>query len=143
MKLLKDILYKSGLIEIHGSNNTAVENICIDSRQATKLSCFVAIKGTQSDGHAFIPEVISKGAVAIVCEDLPAELQEGISYVKVTDTKKALGSIAANFYDHPSKEIKLIGITGTNGKTTIATGLHSLFSKLDVKCGLISTVKIV
>src|SRR5687767_9571821 len=142
MKLLKDILYKSGLIEIHGNNNTAIENICIDSRLVTKLSCFVAIKGTQSDGHSFIPEVIAKGAVAIICEQLPDVLQDGISYVKVTDTKKALGHIAANFYDHPSREIKLVGITGTNGKTTIATGLHSLFTKLDFKCGLISTVKI-
>lgn len=143
MKLLKDILYKSGLIEIQGNNNTAIENICFDSRLVTKLSCFIAIKGTQSDGHDFIPEVIKKGAVAIICEKLPEQLHEGISYVKVSDTKKALGNIAANFYDHPSKELKLVGITGTNGKTSIATGLYNLFTKLDVKCGLISTVKIV
>lgn len=143
MKLLKDILYKSGLLELHGNNNTAIENICFDSRQVTKLSCFIAVKGTQVDGHQYIDEVIKKGAVAIVCEELPADIVDGVSYVKVSDTKKALGNIAANFYDHPSKEIKLIGITGTNGKTTIASGLYNLFTKLDFKCGLISTVKIV
>ena len=143
MKLLKDILYKSGLIEIHGNNNTAIENIFFDSREVTKLSCFIAIRGTQADGHQFIDEVIAKGAVAIICEVLPTNLAEGVSYVKVSNTQKALGNIAANFYDHPSREIKLIGITGTNGKTTIASGLYNLFTKLDFKCGLISTVKIV
>ena len=143
MKLLKDILYKSGLVEIHGNNNIAIENICFDSRQATRLSCFIAIKGTQVDGHKFIDEVIQKGAVAIICEELPAQMAEGVSYVKVANTQKALGNIAANFYDHPSREIKLIGITGTNGKTTVASGLYNLFTKLDFKCGLISTVKIV
>jgi UDP-N-acetylmuramoyl-L-alanyl-D-glutamate--2,6-diaminopimelate ligase len=143
MKLLKDILYKSGLLELHGNNNTAIENICFDSRQVTKLSCFIAVKGTQVDGHQYIDEVIKKGAVAIICEDMPADIVDGVSYVKVADTKKALGNIAANFYDHPSKEIKLVGITGTNGKTTIASGLHNLFTKMDFKCGLISTVKIV
>lgn len=143
MKLLNDILYKSGLVEIVGNNNTAIENICFDSRQVTKLSCFIAVKGMQTDGHQYIDEVIKNGAVAIVCEELPADIIDGISYVKVSNTKKALGNIAANFYDHPSREIKVIGITGTNGKTTIASGLYNLFSKLDVKCGLISTVKIV
>jgi UDP-N-acetylmuramoyl-L-alanyl-D-glutamate--2,6-diaminopimelate ligase len=143
MKLLKDILYKSGLIELHGNNNIAIESICFDSREATKLSCFVAVKGTQVDGHQFIDEVITKGAVAIVCEKLPDVLQDNVSYVLVGDTQKALGNIAANFYDHPSKELKLVGITGTNGKTTIASGLYNLFTKMDVKCGLISTVKIV
>jgi UDP-N-acetylmuramoyl-L-alanyl-D-glutamate--2,6-diaminopimelate ligase len=143
MKLLKDILYKSGLIEIQGSNNTAVENICFDSREVTRLSCFIAVKGTVTDGHAYIDEVIKKGAVAIICEQFPANLVDGVSYVKVANTQKALGNIAANFYDHPSKEIKLIGITGTNGKTTVASGLYNLFTQLDTKCGLISTVKIV
>ncbi len=143
MKLLKDILYKAGLIEIQGNNNTAIESIFFDSREVTKLSCFIAIKGTQTDGHQYIDEVIAKGAVAIVCEVFPEKMVEGVSYVKVTNTQKALGNIAANFYDHPSKEIKLIGITGTNGKTTIASGLYNLFTKLDTKCGLISTVKII
>lgn len=143
MKLLKDILYKSGLLELHGNNNTAIENICFDSRQVTKLSCFIAVKGTQVDGHQYIDEVVKKGAVAIICEELPADIVDGVSYVKVSDTKKALGNIAANFYDHPSKDLKLVGITGTNGKTTIASGLYNLFTKLDFKCGLISTVKIV
>lgn len=142
MKLLNDILYRAGLVEIHGKNNTAINNLCIDSRKATKLTCFIAVRGTQSDGHLFIDQAIEKGAVAIICETLPQELKEGISYVKVSDTKKAVANIAANFYDHPSREIKLIGITGTNGKTTIATGLHSLFSRMDFKCGLISTVKV-
>ena len=123
MKLLKDILYKTGLVELIGNNNTAIENICFDSREVVKLSCFIAIKGTQTDGHQYIVD--------------------GISYVKVTDSKIALGNIAANFYDHPSKEIKLVGITGTNGKTTVASGLYNLFTKLGTRCGLISTVKIV
>jgi len=143
MKLLKDILYRTGLVEIHGNNNTAIEQIFFDSREVTKLSCFIAVKGTQVDGHQFIDEVIKKGAVAIICEELPATLVDGISYVKVSDSKKALGNIAANFYDHPSKELKLVGITGTNGKTSIASGLYNLFTRLDHKCGLISTVKIV
>lgn len=143
MKLLKDIIYKAGLVELHGINNTAIENICFDSRDVNKLSCFIAVKGSQMDGHQYIDAAIKNGAVAIVCEELPAELVEGVSYVKVSSTKVALGNIAANFYDHPSKELKLIGITGTNGKTTIASGLYNLFTKLDVKCGLISTVKII
>ncbi len=143
MKLLKDILYKTGLVELIGNNNTAIENICFDSREVVKLSCFIAIKGTQTDGHQYINEVIKKGAVAIICEEFPADIVDGISYVKVTDSKIALGNIAANFYDHPSKEIKLVGITGTNGKTTVASGLYNLFTKLGTRCGLISTVKIV
>lgn len=143
MKLLKDIIYKSGLIELHGNNNAAIENICFDSREVTKLSCFIAVSGSQTNGHQYIDMAIEKGAIAVICEVLPDQLVEGVTYVKVASTKTALGNIAANFYDHPSKELKLIGITGTNGKTTIASGLYNLFTKLDVKCGLISTVKII
>jgi len=141
MKLLKDILYRAGIDEIIGSTNIAVEQICFDSREAGKFSLFVAVKGVASDGHQFIPDVIRNGAAAIVCEQLPDLLAEGVTYVKVKDSRKALGNIASNYYDHPSSRIKLIGITGTNGKTTVATCLYELFMRLGYSCGLISTVR--
>lgn len=141
MKLLKDILYRAGIEEIIGSTNIAVEQICFDSREAGKFSLFVAVKGTKSDGHQFIPDVIRNGAVAIVCEQLPGVIPEGITFVRVKDSKKALGNIASNYYDHPSSRLKLIGVTGTNGKTTVATCLYELFTRLGYSCGLISTVR--
>jgi UDP-N-acetylmuramoyl-L-alanyl-D-glutamate--2,6-diaminopimelate ligase len=107
----------------------------------TADSLFVAVRGTRSDGHQFINEVISKGAIAIVCEELPADLKSGITYVRVRDTSIALAFICANFYDHPSTRLKLIGVTGTNGKTTTVTLLYDLFRKLGYKVGLLSTVR--
>jgi len=141
MKLLKDILYKAGLIEVDGSTNVAITSISFDSRKIEKDSLFVAVKGTLSDGHKYIDETISKGAIAILCEDVPAVLNEKVTYIKVNDTTVALGIIAANFYDNPSEKIKLIGVTGTNGKTTTVTLLFNLFKKLGYKVGLLSTVK--
>ena len=141
MKLLKDILYKAGLIELIGSSNVAIMAISFDSRKIEKDSLFVAIKGTQSDGHQYIDQTISKGAIAILCEELPEHLNKDITYIKVRDTSIALGVIAGNFYDNPSEKIKLIGVTGTNGKTTTVTLLFNLFKKLGYKAGLLSTVK--
>ncbi|HEY0031239.1 MAG TPA: UDP-N-acetylmuramoyl-L-alanyl-D-glutamate--2,6-diaminopimelate ligase [Bacteroidia bacterium] len=141
MKLLKDILYKAGLIEVVGSTNVAIMGISFDSRKIEKDSLFVAVKGTQSDGHIYINDVIVKGAIAILCEELPEILNDKITYIKVNDTTVAMGIIAGNFYDNPSASIKLVGVTGTNGKTTTVTLLFNLFKKLGYKAGLLSTVK--
>ncbi len=141
MKLLKDILYKVRIVEVIGSTNVAITAISFDSRKIEKDSLFVATKGTQSDGHKYIEETIAKGAIAVLCEELPKDLNEKITYVKVSDTTAALGIVASNFYDNPSENLLLVGITGTNGKTTTVTLLFSLFKKLGNKVGLISTVK--
>ena len=140
MKLLSEILYKCELIEIEGSTDIAIDGITFDSRKVKDGDMFIAVRGLTSDGHDFILKAIEKGAVAVVCETLPAERTEEVSFVKVAQSRKALARIAANFYDNPSERIKIIGVTGTNGKTTIATLLHSLFSLLDYKAGLISTI---
>lgn len=141
MKLLKDILYKTGLLEISGSTHIAINDVQTDSRAVKNHSLFVAIKGTQTDGHNFISKAIDNGAIAIVCEEFPNELNENITYIKVKNTSIALGYIASNFYDNPSSQLILVGVTGTNGKTTTATLLYNLFKVLGFKCGLISTVK--
>jgi UDP-N-acetylmuramoyl-L-alanyl-D-glutamate--2,6-diaminopimelate ligase len=141
MKLLKDILYKAGIIEVEGSTNVAITALSFDSRKVEKDSLFVAVKGTVSDGHKYIDETISKGAIAILCEEFPDVLNEKATYVKVTDAALALGIVAANFYDNPSDKLKLVGVTGTNGKTTTVTLLFNLFKKLGYKTGLLSTVK--
>jgi len=141
MKTLKDILYGVSLQQVIGSTHTKVESLAFDSRLVKPGTLFIAIEGTVSDGHQYINKAIELGANAIVCEKLPAEIQEGIHYIKVENSAKALGIIAANFYDHPSKALKLVGITGTNGKTTTATLLFQLFVDLGYKTGLISTVQ--
>ena len=140
MKLLKDILYKAGIEEVIGNTHLAVETICFDSRLAEKMSAFVAIRGTQTDGHLFIDKAIAQGSKIIVCEELPSELVEGVTYVKVKDSAKALGLMASNYYDNPSEKLKLVGVTGTNGKTTVTTLLHRLYRSFGNKPGLISTV---
>ncbi len=141
MKLLKDILYKAGIIEVVGSTNVAITALTFDSRKIEKDSLFVAIKGTQNDGHVYINDVITMGSIAILCEEFPAEVNDKVTYVKVKDTSAALGIIASNFYDNPSEKLKLVGVTGTNGKTTTVTLLFNLFKKLGYKVGLLSTVK--
>lgn len=141
MKLLKDILYRAGIEEVVGSTNVAIENVCIDSRQAKKFSLFVAVKGTLTDGHEFIQKAIEQGSVAIVCEVLPDVLKKDVNYVQVKNSRYAAGVIASNFYDNPSRNLKLVGVTGTNGKTTTATLLYELFKGLGYKVGLISTVR--
>ncbi len=140
MKLLKDILYKTGIVEVIGSTNVAIESVCFDSRKVEKFSLFVAVGGTKSDGHQFIDDVIFRGAIAVVCEKIPEKIIEKVTYVKVHDSGIALGFIAANFYDNPSEKLKLVGVTGTNGKTTTVTLLHNLFHSLGFATGLISTV---
>jgi UDP-N-acetylmuramoyl-L-alanyl-D-glutamate--2,6-diaminopimelate ligase len=141
MKILKDILYKAGIVNVSGPVDIGITEVNFDSRLVNEGSLFVAIKGLQSDGHAFIHQVVEKGAVAVVCEVLPAEKLTGITYVQVQNSSSALAHIASNFFGNPSEKLKLIGITGTNGKTTTATLLFHLFKSLGYKCGLLSTVK--
>jgi UDP-N-acetylmuramoyl-L-alanyl-D-glutamate--2,6-diaminopimelate ligase len=141
MKLLRDILYKAGLVEVQGSTNVAITSVNFDSRKVEKDSLFVAVRGTQADGHAFIEKAINSGAAAIVCEELPITLNEKITYVKVADSSHALGIIASNFYDNPSSSLKLIGVTGTNGKTTTVTLLFKLFRAMGNKAGMLTTVR--
>ncbi|MGZ3866694.1 MAG: UDP-N-acetylmuramoyl-L-alanyl-D-glutamate--2,6-diaminopimelate ligase [Bacteroidia bacterium] len=141
MRLLTDILYKAGLEEIVGTTNVAVSSITFDSRKVKKDSLFIAVRGTTVDGHNFIDKAIELGALAIICEEIPENKVEEITYVKVKNTTYALGIIAANFYDNPSQKLKLIGVTGTNGKTTTVTLLYNLFKSLGYTVGLLSTVK--
>ncbi|MGB0166303.1 MAG: UDP-N-acetylmuramoyl-L-alanyl-D-glutamate--2,6-diaminopimelate ligase, partial [Luteibaculum sp.] len=141
MKLLKDILYGCRILELKGQTNTAIERIQFDSRKVTKLNCFVAIAGLQSDGHHYIESAIEKGAVAVVCERFPETLSDQVTYVRVDNSAAALGCMAANFYDNPSNKMTVVGVTGTNGKTTVATLLYELFTQLGHKTGLISTVE--
>ncbi len=142
MKLLKDILYKAGIEELVGATNIAIENIEFDSRKVKKNSLFVAVTGTNTDGHLFISKALQNGAVAIVCNLMPSSLKPGVTYIRVKNSSEALGILAANFYDNPSQKIKVVGITGTNGKTTVATSLYKLFKSNGYKVGLISTIKI-
>lgn len=141
MAILKDILYGVALEQVIGSTEVEVAMLAFDSRKVTAQTLFIAIKGTLSDGHQFIAKAIQNGAHVIVAEELPEKFEDNITYVKVKNSAQALGIISANFYQHPSKKIKLIGITGTNGKTTVATLLYKLFRELGYKCGLISTVE--
>lgn len=142
MKLLKDILYQAGLLEVAGSTNVAIEHVAFDSRNVRPFTLFVAVPGTQVDGHKFIDQAISKGAVAIVCEEFPELIQKGITYVKVGNSSVALAEIAANFYNHPSSQLKLVAVTGTNGKTTTVSLLFDLFRLLGHRCGKLSTVEV-
>ena len=142
MSKLKDILYKVTIEAVHGSTDLTIAKIEFDSRKVSNNDVFVAIKGSLSDGHQFIDKAISLGASVIVCEDLPVSLLENITYVKVQNSNQALSYLAANFYDNPSQKLKLVGITGTNGKTTIASLLYQMFKRAGYKVGLLSTVKI-
>lgn len=139
--LLKDLLYKVSLLSVKGDTSVPVTNICFDSKAVQPDSLFIAIKGTQTDGHTYINKAIETGASAIVCEQLPEDLKEDIVYVQVPDSAQALGWIAANFYGNPSAKLKLVGVTGTNGKTTTVTLLHKLFRKLGYNTGMLSTVQ--
>ncbi len=141
MAELKDIVYKVSLTSSYGNMHVEVLNLCFDSRKVTPGTLFVAVRGTQSDGHAYIEKAVAQGAVAVVCEKLPEMITETVTYVTVKSSAHALGVIAANFYDNPSDKLKLTGVTGTNGKTTTATLLFQLFTKLGYAVGLISTVE--
>ena len=140
MAELKDILYKVHITSTSGDMNIEVKGICFDSRKVQPGYLFVAVKGTQSDGHAFIEKAATLGAIAIVSEKLPEVVSDKITYVTVKDSAKALGIIGSNFYGNPSAKLKLIGVTGTNGKTTVATLLFKLFTSLGYRCGMLSTV---
>ncbi len=141
MKELTDILYKVSLLSVSGPTAIQVANVQFDSRKVDANSLFVAVKGTATDGHQFIEQVTDKGVNAVVCEELPAQLKEGVTYVQVKDSMEALGVIASNFYDNPSAKLQLVGVTGTNGKTTTVTLLHQLFMRLGYNTGLLSTVQ--
>lgn len=141
MKLLSEILYKVRLEEVVGSTHMAISSVTFDSRKVKKDSLFIATKGTAVDGHLYIDKAIEGGAIAIICETIPQQKNETVTYVKVVDSSLALGIIACNFYDNPSEKIKLVGITGTNGKTTTVTLLFNLFKSLGYSVGLLSTVQ--
>ncbi|OJV73443.1 MAG: UDP-N-acetylmuramoyl-L-alanyl-D-glutamate--2,6-diaminopimelate ligase [Flavobacterium sp. 40-81] len=139
---LKDILYKVAIEAVKGTTDIAVHKIEFDSRKIESGDVFVAIKGTLSDGHDYIEKALSLGAKAVICEHFPETVTEDITYVQVQDTSLALAFMSANFYGNPSENLKLVGVTGTNGKTTIASLLYQLFKKAGFKVGLLSTVKI-
>jgi UDP-N-acetylmuramoyl-L-alanyl-D-glutamate--2,6-diaminopimelate ligase len=139
--LLQDILYKVAIRSVEGETGIEVTDIQADSRKVTKGSVFIAMRGTASDGHQFIEQSIEKGAIAIVAEALPGERRQGITYVEVENAAAAAGWMAHHFYGKPSTKLKLVGVTGTNGKTTIATLLYKLFTSLGYQCGLLSTVE--
>lgn len=142
MTALKDILYKVAIEAVKGTTDVSVGKIEFDSRKIESDDVFVAIKGTVSDGHDFIEKAIGLGAIAVVCEVLPETTHDGITYVQVADTSLALAYMSANYYGDPSAKLKLVGVTGTNGKTTIASLLYQMFKKAGYKVGLLSTVKI-
>ena len=142
MIILKDILYKVAIEAVKGSTEIAVNNLDFDSRNIRTDDVFVAIRGTVSDGHDYIETAIQSGAVAIVCEQFPNSISNGVTYIQVKDTNTALAFLASNYFGNPSQNLQLIGITGTNGKTTVASLLYQLFKKAGYKVGLLSTVKI-
>lgn len=142
MIALKDILYKVTLNAVVGSTSINVYAVNFDSRKIEKDHLFVAIRGLVADGHDYIETAIKKGATSVVCESLPKKLDDNVTYVEVDNSNKALAIIASNFYENPSKNIRLVGVTGTNGKTTVTSLLYQLFKKAGYKVGLLSTVKI-
>ncbi|MGB5393423.1 MAG: UDP-N-acetylmuramoyl-L-alanyl-D-glutamate--2,6-diaminopimelate ligase [Lutimonas sp.] len=142
MKSLKGILNQVEVDSIKGTTEIIIGQVSFDSRDISKGALYVAQKGLVVDGHLFIDEVISKGAVAIVCEELPSIAKENITYIRVKNSQRALAIIASNFYENPSEKLKLVGVTGTNGKTTVATQLYNLFQLAGKKSGLISTISI-
>nr|WP_315130972.1 UDP-N-acetylmuramoyl-L-alanyl-D-glutamate--2,6-diaminopimelate ligase [uncultured Flavobacterium sp.] len=142
MSVLKDILYKVAIEAVKGSTEITINKMDFDSRKIESNDVFIAIRGTISDGHDYIEKAIQLGAVAIVCETFPETIANGVTYIQVKDTNSALAIMAANYFGNPSQNLKLVGITGTNGKTTIASLLYQLFKKAGNKVGLLSTVKI-
>ena len=135
-KVLKDI----PVVAVVGSEDIEITGVNIDSRRIKEGHLFVAMKGTQVDGHKFVPKAVELGAKAVLCEDMPEQKAEGVTYVQVESTEDAVGKVATTFHGNPSTKLKLVGVTGTNGKTTIATLLYNMFTKMGHKCGLLSTV---
>lgn len=140
MAVLHDILYDAGMRSLMGSTSIDVHSVHIDSREVQPGGCFIAMSGTTSDGHAHISDAVGRGAVAIVCQQMPDSRREGVTYVQVADSARAAGIISHEFFGRPSTQLQLVGVTGTNGKTTIATLLWQLFTELGHPCGLLSTV---
>ena len=141
MSLLKDIVYKVSLIATAGDMNIQVRGIHFDSRLVEPGDLFVAVKGTQTDGHNYIQKAIEQGAISVVCEDLPDSIPENITFIQVDNSADALGRMVSNYYNNPSKKLKMVAVTGTNGKTTTVSLLHQLFRKLGYNAGLMSTVE--
>jgi UDP-N-acetylmuramoyl-L-alanyl-D-glutamate--2,6-diaminopimelate ligase len=141
MRYLSDILEGLAFTELQGSADVEISAVVFDSRKVEPGCLFVAVKGTAVDGHEYIEQAIKDGAIAVICEDLPAHVTGEVDFLMVANSAKALGIVSANFYDNPSDKLKLVGVTGTNGKTTIATLLYKLFRDLGYKCGLLSTVE--
>ncbi len=141
MAVLKDILYKVHLRSVHGSTALEVSDLQIDSRFVKPGTCFIAIKGAAVDGHAFISNAIEQGAVAVICEELPQQLNDDVTYIQVANSAEAAGFMANQFFGNVTAQMKVVGVTGTNGKTTIATLLFKVFSGLGYRCGLVSTVE--
>lgn len=139
--ILQEILYKVSIRSVSGDTTVEVNDLQLDSRAVKEGACFIAVKGSSADGHKFIETAISKGATAIICEVLPQNLNSAVVYVQVEDSALAAAVMSHNFYGEPSAKVKLVGVTGTNGKTTIATLLWKLFSSLGYQCGLVSTVQ--
>ena len=137
---LKELLKDIHVIAIVGNEDVEITDVNIDSRRIKDGHLFIAMKGTQVDGHKFVPKAIELGAKAVMCEDMPEEKAEGVTYVQVESTEDVVGKVATTFHGNPSTKLKLVGVTGTNGKTTIATLLYNMFTKMGHKCGLLSTV---
>ena len=137
---LKELLKDIPVIAVVGSEDIEITGVNIDSRRIKEGHLFVAMKGTQVDGHKFVPKAVELGAKAVLCEDMPEQKAEGVTYVQVESTEDAVGKVATTFHGNPSTKLKLVGVTGTNGKTTIATLLYNMFTKMGHKCGLLSTV---
>lgn len=140
--IITELVNRIPVIEIHGDNNREVSELVFDSRKVTENSLYIAMRGTVVDGHSFIASSIEKGATTIVCEEFPETLAENVTYIKVKDSAKTLGHLASNFYGNPSKKLKLIGVTGTNGKTSVSTLLFDVFKNLGYDSALLSTVEI-
>ena len=141
MKLLSDLLYDARILEVRGTTHVAVEHIAIDSRQVQPLGLFVAIAGTTADGHDYIDQAIQAGAACVLCERMPEHTPDHVTVIQVKSTASALGYVASAFHNHPSHDMKVVAVTGTNGKTTTVTLLHQLYRLLDRKAGLIGTVE--
>lgn len=141
MKRVEELISGVDVLQCVGDTRSQIEKVCFDSREVSVQSLFVAQRGTQTDGHAFIDKAIAQGAACVVLEEMPAQLDKNVCYVQVKDASIALAQIADSFYGHPSRQLKLVGITGTNGKTTTVTLLYRLFSALGYKAGLLSTVE--
>jgi len=140
--IITELLKRIPVLEIHGNDAREISELVFDSRKITENSLYVAVRGTVADGHSYIASSVEKGAKAVVCEDFPEILNEDVTYIKVKDSSKALGHLASNFYGNPSQKLKLIGVTGTNGKTSVSTLLFDIFTNLGYDSALLSTVEI-